>query len=139
MTDPFSLVTGVAGLVALAGQVISQCYRYGCAVSDAPKEAERLVSEVTGLSGLLVGLQALIKQGDFPEQDIHLILKECNTSLSSLLSRLQSHSPETSKSTTERAIRRLLWPLRKSDTEELTSAIGRQKASLSLALDTFSA
>ncbi|KAK4938758.1 hypothetical protein LTR10_020861 [Elasticomyces elasticus] len=137
--DPFSLVTGVAGLLSLAGQVISQCYRYGCAVSDAPKEAKRLVSEVTSLSGLLVGLQGLVQQDDFPGQDVKLILGECNISLSSLLSRLQSHSPENSKSTTERALRRLLWPLRKSDTEELTSSIGRQKASLSLALDTYSA
>ncbi|KAI1610467.1 hypothetical protein EDD36DRAFT_326771 [Exophiala viscosa] len=137
--DPFSIATGVAGLVSLAGQVISQCYRYGCAVSDAPKEAKRLVSEVTNLSGLLLGLQGLIRQDSFPLQDVKTILEECKSSLTSLLSRLQSHSPETSKSTAERAIRRLLWPLRKSDTEELTSAIERQKASLSLALDTFSA
>jgi hypothetical protein len=139
MTDPFSVVTGVAGLLSLAGQVIGQCYRYGCAVSDAPKEAKRLVSEVTSLSGLLLAIQGLIQQDNFPDQDVTLILKDCNVSLSSLLSRLRDYSTETSKSTTERAMRRLLWPLRKSDTEELTSAIERQKASLSLALDTFSA
>ncbi|KAK6373649.1 hypothetical protein LTS17_008142 [Exophiala oligosperma] len=141
MTDPLSITTGVAGLLSLAGSVISQCYQYGCGVADAPEEAKRLAFEVTNLSGLLVGVQNLAKHHQFPTQDIQPILKECDTSLQTLSSRLRDHGPHPNNkaSTTRRTIKRLLWPLRKTDTENLIALLERHKRSLSLALDTFSA
>src|ERR1700761_6562092 len=138
MTDPFSLVTGVAGLIALAGEVISKCYQYGCAVSGAPDEAKRLVSEVTGLSGVLVGVQVLVKQSNLPEYRLETSLKNCLSVLQTLSSKLQKYSPDSGKSTAKRTINRYLWPLRRSDTEELITAIERHKSSLSLSLSSLS-
>jgi ankyrin repeat domain-containing protein 50 len=138
MTDPFSVVTGVAGLIALAGEVISKCYQYGCAVTGAPDEAKRLVSEVTGLSGILVGVQALVKQSSLPEYQLETSLKNCLAILQALSLKLQKHSPHASNSSTKRTINRLLWPLRRSDTEELITAIERHKSSLSLSLSSLS-
>ncbi len=139
MTDPFSVVTGLAGLIALAGEVISKCYRYGCAVSGAPDEAKRLVSEVTGLSGILVGVQGLVKQSSLPEYQLESSLKNCLAVLQTLSSKLQKYSPGASTSSGKRTINRLLWPLRRSDTEELISTIERHKNSLSLSLSSLSA
>ncbi|EXJ88045.1 hypothetical protein A1O1_04972 [Capronia coronata CBS 617.96] len=139
MTDPFSAATGVAGLISLAGFVLGRCYRYGCGVADAPSEAKRLVSEVTGLSGILVGVQGLIKQSDQAGKALETVCADCKASLETLALRLQKHSPGASKSTRKQTVNRLLWPLRRSETEELINALERHKASLSLALDSLSA
>ncbi|KAJ9610686.1 hypothetical protein H2200_005463 [Cladophialophora chaetospira] len=139
MTDPFSVVTGVAGLIALAGEVISKCYRYGCAVSGAPDEARRLVSEVAGLSGILVGVQVLVKQSNLPEYQLESSLRNCLSVLQTLASKLQKYSPDGGSSSGKRTINRLLWPLRRTDTEELITNIERQKTSLSLSLSSLSA
>lgn len=138
MTDPFSVATGVAGLISLAGLVIGQCYRYGCGVADAPNEAKRLASEVTGLSGILVGVQGLVRQTDLPGYQIETVLKDCKVVLENLASRLQKYAPRTSTSSGKRAVNRLLWPLRKGETEDLITALERHKNSLSLTLDSLS-
>ena len=138
MTDPFSAATGLAGLIALAGEVISKCYKYGCALSGAPGEARRLVSEVTELSGILVGVQALVRQSSLPEYQLENPLKNCLAVLQTLASKLQKHSPNADSSSGKRAVKRLLWPMRKSDTDELITAIERHKSSLSLSMSSLS-
>lgn len=138
MTDPLSVITGVAGIISLAGAVIGQCYRYGCGVSGAPEEAKRLVSEVTGLSGVLVGVQSLVKQSDLPGYQIANSLKECKIVLETLSSNLRKYSPGSSSSSGKRVMNRLLWPLRKTEMEELISTLERHKNSLSLSLDSLS-
>jgi hypothetical protein len=139
MADPFSIVTGVAGLISLAGEVISKCYGYGCAVSGAPEEARRLVSEVTGLVGVLVGVQTLVRQSNLPASQMETPLKNCLAVLQTLSIRLRKHSPEGSHSSSKRTFNRLMWPLRKGETEDLTTTLERHKNSLSLSLSSLSA
>ena len=136
--DPFSVVTGLAGIISLAGTVISECYQYGCAVAGAPEEARRLVSEVTSLSGILVGVQALVKQTDLPEHQLQYPLKDCLAVLQALSSKLKKDCPETSSSSAKRAMKRLLWPLKRNDTEELIISIERHKSALSLSMSSLS-
>ncbi|EXJ53452.1 uncharacterized protein A1O5_13320 [Cladophialophora psammophila CBS 110553] len=138
MTDPFSIVTGVAGLLSLAGTVISQCYCYGCAVAEAPDEARRLVSEVTSLNGILLGVQGLAAQMDIPEYQLESALKDCKLVLESVSTKLHMFSPASSKSPGKRAINRLLWPLRKNETQEFITAVERHKNSISLSLNSLS-
>lgn len=139
MTDPLSVASGIAGLISLAGFAIGQCYRYGCGVSNAPEESKRLVSEVTGLSGILVGVQGIIKSNPSPGPDLEHVLDDCKSILQRLTTKLQKHDPAKPKSSASRIVNRMLWPLRKGETEELILALERQKNSLSLTLDTLSA
>ena len=60
MADPISIASGVAGIIALAGSVVATCYKYGCAVKDAPREVQRLLNEVTSLAGVLTGVRTLV-------------------------------------------------------------------------------
>jgi hypothetical protein len=138
MTDPFSIATGVAGVIQLAGFVIGQCYRYGCGVSSAPEEARRLVSEVTSVSGVLVGVQGVIKHGNPSGYQFESLLRELRSLLQTLSAQLQKQSPDSEKSSGRRTLNRLLWPLRKGETEELVSALERHKNSLSLSLSSIS-
>lgn len=70
MADPLSIASGIAGVLALAGQVVSTCYQYGCAVKEAPQEIQRLLDELMSLSGVLNAVKALVDstngQGDDP-------------------------------------------------------------------------
>ena len=60
MTDPLSLAASLAGLLSLTGAIVSNCYRYGCAVRDAPLEIQSLVNELTAVAGVLVGVRGLV-------------------------------------------------------------------------------
>ncbi|KAH0839209.1 ankyrin repeat protein [Fonsecaea pedrosoi] len=138
MADPFSIGTGVAGLIGLAASIISQCYCYGCAVANAPDEARRLVSEVTSLNGILLGVRGVAAQVDLPEYQLESALKNCQVVLEKVSTKLQKFSLDSSKSSGKRAINRLLWPLRKNETEDLIAAVERHKNSLSLSLNSLS-
>lgn len=138
MTDPFSIATGVAGVIQLAGFVIGQCYRYGCGVSSAPDEARRLVSEVTSVSGVLVGVQGVVKHGNPSGYQFESLLQELQSLLQKLSTKLEKEAPNSGESKGKRTLRRLLWPLRKGETEDLVSALERHKNSLSLGLNSIS-
>ncbi|KAK5048507.1 hypothetical protein LTR84_005597 [Exophiala bonariae] len=138
MTDPLSIATGVAGVIQLAGLVIGQCYRYGCGVSSAPDEARRLVAEVTSVSGVLVGVQGAVKHGDPSGYQFDGLLQELRSLLQKLSTKLQKDSPDAGLSKGRRTLNRLLWPLRKGETEELVSALERHKNSFSLGLNSIS-
>lgn len=138
MTDPLSIATGVAGLIQLAGLVIGQCYRYGCGVSSAPDEARRLVAEVTSVSGVLVGVQGVVKHGNPSGYQFDSLLQELRLLLQKLSTKLQKESPDFGLSKGRRTLNRLLWPLRKGETEELVSALERHKNSFSLGLNSIS-
>lgn len=139
MADPLSVASGIAGLILLAGFVIGQCYRYGCGVSNAPEESKRLLSEVANLSGILVGVQGLVKQNTSTSGELQGALKECRALLELLSTKLRKNEPGSAKSSGMRLVGRLLWPLRKGETEDLVVALERQKNSLSLTLETLSA
>jgi hypothetical protein len=134
--DPFSLISGLAGLISLAGEVVTKCYHYGCAVSGAPEESRRLVSEILGLTGILAGVQSIAKQNDLLKYQLERPLQDCWGLLETLSRRLQKQSPNSARS--GRLLNRLLWPLRKTETEELIKAVEQRKTSLSLALSTLS-
>jgi len=138
MADPLSISSGIAGLISLAGVVIGQCYRYGCAVSGAPEEARRLIAEITGLSGILIGVQSLTAENEKSPFPWETTVIECRQLLEGLSVRLQKYGPDPAKSSSKRIISRLMWPLRRDETADILSAIERHKNSLSLGLDSLS-
>jgi hypothetical protein len=61
MSDPLSIISGVAGVISLAIQVAQTCYSYGCAAKGAPAEVDRLLTEIMALSGVLTTVKALLE------------------------------------------------------------------------------
>ena len=141
MADPLSIGSGIAGLISLAGLVLGQCYKYGCAVADAPGEAKRLAAELATLSGVLVTIQGLGSHFDdqLAENDLVSVLKGCEQALQHISTHLQTVAAKASHTSMKRAVNRLAWPLRRSETLELIAAVERQKSTLSLTIETLAA
>ena len=165
MADPLSIVSGVAGILALAGSVASTCYRYGCAVKDGPEEVQRLVEEVTSLSGILNVVKTFI---DFPDDLDHgddgddqyeyrnsedapppyvasrtsLEIEYLTEPLDGTRTVLEALNAALKKAELKsdhrmgRVVKKLLWPLKKHETLNLTSKLERFKSSFLVALST---
>jgi hypothetical protein len=83
MTDPLPVAASVAGLVSLAGAVLSKCYTFTCGVANAPNEAKRLADEVTNLAGILAAVQGITSysEHDVDTKDITNALRSRETTL----------------------------------------------------------
>jgi hypothetical protein len=69
MLDPFSLATGVAGLISLADVVATKGYRYVKAVKDCDEEVKQLMVELDLFGGVLRRLEKIVKE----EEEIEAI------------------------------------------------------------------
>lgn len=58
MADPLSIAASIAGLLSLAGSIIPKGYALCSKIKRRAEDVRILMNEVTGLSGLLFGLQA---------------------------------------------------------------------------------
>jgi len=146
--DPLSLAAGIAGLVQISGLVISCCYDYGCAVSSAPTEQRQLLTEITTLSGLLIGLQFRANADSSNTSDSTYVMagmgdtvRECQVMLKEVADRLEGVSVgEGERMGTRRkfrmGVKRTVWPLKQKETMELVNRLERQKATLTMALST---
>ncbi|OJD13832.1 hypothetical protein AJ78_05755 [Emergomyces pasteurianus Ep9510] len=130
--DPLS----IAELILLSGEIISTCYIYGCAVSDAPEDLRKLVEETTSLSGIFVAIQGLVNADRFAANQKEALsnsLTECQTTLRELKNVLQSIQPGP-KVKKMGFMKRLLWPLKQAETLEILETLGRHKSSLNMLL-----
>jgi Cdc6-like AAA superfamily ATPase len=160
MADPLSIVSGIAGVVALAGSVVSKCYTYGVAVKGGPAEIQRLLDELISLTGILNAVKSLTeaseaqKQGaiwahddlasDLPPPYSHKApidqLERLVSPLNgaqALLEKIEASLRKAeikSEHRVERVFQRLLWPLKKQETQDLIAQLERFKTSFTLSL-----
>ena len=64
MTDPFSIVSGIAGILSVAVSIVSSCYKYSVTAKGAASEIQDLLDELTSLMGVLTAIKALIDSDD---------------------------------------------------------------------------
>ena len=62
MVDPLSIAASVAGLISLAASVIQNGYKLFNTVRDCPKELLTILSEVSGLNGVLIALKPVVEE-----------------------------------------------------------------------------
>ena len=160
MADPVSVASGVAGIITLAGAVVATCYRYGCAVKNAPHEAQSLLHEVTSLAGVLTGVRALVearsrptlppeevpeksgKDDDPPPYEeawavdlasLEGPVEDCRATLQELKDALDSAGWERDRKL-RRVFTRLAWPLKRPQTDAIISRLERCKSTFLSAL-----
>jgi hypothetical protein len=122
------------GAITLAGTVVATCYSYGCAIAEAPKEAQSLKDETSSLAGLLAGVQALSNSRNTATMNLPQIIDDCQRTLQNVLDRLKEHDPDRASKGLLRRKARVLWPLHKDTTMALIADIERQKNALGIAL-----
>ena len=136
--DPFTISTALVPIITLAGSCLAKCYRYGCAVRDAPAEGRRLADELASLSGVLVGLQSLA-DGDSIKLastgELMELVHECKITLQDVAQRIVIVTGVASNTKqSERVVRRILWPVKKQETVAMVVKVERLKSKLTLVL-----
>ncbi len=137
--DPFSLATGLAGLVALASSILSVSYKYGSAVINGNKTVKSLATELRDIRTVLENLEALVQDANisstpyYPKASskLNTTVMECRSTLQELHEKLQKRQ-EAGK--IKSALYRLTWPLTESDTLDVVNSLARYKSTLQLAL-----
>lgn len=147
--DPFTLATGIAAILGLAGTVLASCYQYGCGVADAPRELQHLSNEIITLTGVLNALKASIypqadtdglppsyyqtKLSDGQASSLKEAIKGCEQALNDVNEDLKrSRSDPTKKF--GNAVRRLKWPLAQKDTMDIVGRLERYKVTFNAAI-----
>ena len=62
MSDPLSITAGVTSLLVFAGAMLSKGYSIVHLLKASTEEVERLLAELSQLTGILVGIEAQKKQ-----------------------------------------------------------------------------
>ena len=141
--DPISMSTAIIPLVTLAGSCLAQCYRYGCAVANAPNESKKLAEELTSLSGVLVGVQSIARDDSVhslpSSAGFEDLLGECKIALEETLDQIErAMGNEKNGGRTMKLVQRAMWPLKKQDTLDLVAKVERMKTKLTMTLTTVS-
>ncbi|KAF8246554.1 hypothetical protein K440DRAFT_602223, partial [Wilcoxina mikolae CBS 423.85] len=133
MADPLSIAASVAGLISLAETVIGLGYQYHNDAKGFPADFERLLSEISSLYGVLCQIKLIVSRpGRTSNISFHSI-NDCDSTLREIVGILESTTPRAGK-TIQNAAKKLLWPLKKGDTEALLIRLEHNKSTFSLAL-----
>ncbi|KAJ6581821.1 hypothetical protein B0H19DRAFT_1018794 [Mycena capillaripes] len=130
--DPFSLATGIAGLVSLAAQIGSSLAEFQHSYRGARESYARLSSELTAMSNTLSILHLHLKKGapDIgPATFLQERVDQCRATLEEIFKECIPNKPMTKR-------RRLVWAY--SDERRITDFIAileRYKSMFSLALE----
>lgn len=162
--DPVSLAASIAGLVSLAETVVSIGRKYYSGVRNAPREMSALIGETAALSEILLSLKEIAEQenGAIKSQESNKSLDSKTSALSQLtrsklagegviknlspvlfdscletlskvqriITKLECHSDETILNAT----RRLRWPSKQEEIQNLLARLERHKSSFQLAI-----
>jgi hypothetical protein len=139
--DGLSAAASVIAVIQISSQIFDLCRTYYTNVRDARKDIERLRTEITSLQDVLANVIDLtddpnssslrtlniLNQEDGPVQ-------QCQLELADLAAKLK---PREDKSRMRQfGLRALKWPLTTKEVDKILVAIGKHKASFTLALTT---
>ena len=125
MFDPFSLATGIAGLISLSLEVTKIAQQYIQGVRNSSKDINDFLQELAALTDVLRQLDAFLKKDEDGERsfDQTSVLvetyKACRRSLEKTRSALQSQVNQ------HRLLKALTWPFVGKEHQEVISAILR--------------
>ena len=125
MADPFSLATGIAGLISLSLEVTKIAQQYIQGVRHSSKDIDDFLQELAALTDVLRQLDAFLKKDEagarsFDQTSVLVkTYKACRSSLEKTRSALQSRVNE------HKLLKALTWPFVGKEHQEVISAILR--------------
>jgi hypothetical protein len=139
--DGLSAAASVIAVVQITSQIFDLCRTYYINVRDARRDVERLRTEIISLQDVLANVVDLtddsnssslrtlniLNQADGP-------IQQCQLELADLAAKLEPH--EDKSRMRQFGLRALKWPLTAKEVDNILVAIGRHKASFTLALTT---
>jgi hypothetical protein len=139
MADILSISASIAGLLSITEIIIRNGYNFIRACKEAEEAVLRLINEVNSLAGILYSLGNIVQRFEDdntaiePATQIHHI-ESCYQTLRKVEAVLEKANPAKSSGGLSTAIRKLCWPMTKSETKELITEVARYQTTLSLAL-----
>ena len=156
MADPLSIASGIAGIITLAGSIVSSTYKYAHAVKGAFSETRALMDEIMSLTGVLTAVKSLLeteanpeppayselppdssserRMGRFAELGIEESIQDTRVILSTIEESLKKAIASMSRRGVPGAFNKLIWPLKHGDTLTLVERLERKKAVFMCAL-----
>lgn len=135
MTDPLTISTGVAGLLALAIDISTILKRYISDVKDAKTEAGILLTEVSILNEVLERLVGLLRSEDVQEISfdetaiLGSVITLCQTKVQDLYKKI-GDLPTKEKI----SIKRVIWPFKKNECQQIAKELRRFTKTLEFSL-----
>ncbi|MCJ1307340.1 hypothetical protein MMC25_000986 [Agyrium rufum] len=140
MADPLSVSSGIAGLLALSGSILSKGYQYVTAVKDAPRNLRHLLRETSALDTLLDQLLDLSSSKSAALHKTALqslvdgnAIRDCTEILQSL-DKVVSSCAQVPGQTTRNLGKAMIWPLKDSSAQKLLAELTRMKDTFTTAL-----
>ena len=125
MADPFTLATGIAGLISLSLEVTKTAHQYIQGVRNSSKDIEDFLQELAALTDVLRQLDVFLKKDEtgkrsFDQTSVLVkTYKACHNSLEKTRSTLQRRINE------HKLLKALTWPFVGKEHQEVISAILR--------------
>ena len=142
MAEVAGLVASIAGIVGFAANVCKLCYGYYSEVKDAREDIGQLVTEISLLANLLEPLSTpaearKVSQTQDPDLMLQLV-DQFMEILEQLQDELQPQIDKQSDGKIQKTMgsvkAKLMWPLKKGDTQGRIQKIERLKGSVILKL-----
>ena len=136
MIDPFTLITGIAGLISLTIEVTKITTDFASSVKGAAGHVHELLNELAALNHVLQQLDSLLKTenslGPFAETcPLILLERYCTVKVKQLYEKLR-HLTVGGK--LRRTLHALEWPFKKSESVDIILSLHRCAQTFQLAL-----
>lgn len=137
MADPLSVAGSIAGLIAIGDVVFRRLYQYAKSVAGAENEAVALKNEVASLTGVLHSLHIIAQELE-DDSTVHNAIRidHVNSCLATLykINSLLATMDFPKDKPVSKAIQKLKWPMKSSETKALYLEVQKHRETLSLAL-----
>lgn len=137
MAEALSVAGSIAGLVSVGDAVFRLVYRYSRTVKNAQKEVSDLKRELEALTGIIHNVQIVTRELEQdPLHSTTIRLDHVNVCLNLLhgMKKNLSDLDFDSKSKTKNSFRKLVWPYKSMETQELIGEIRTCRDTLAAAL-----
>lgn len=146
MVDPFSIISGVFGLSAIAVKVIISLSGYVDSVRGAKAEVQAVSVDISTLHAVLGELK--IQMDEYPEPEANLasdsknavkrVLEHCKTSLLGLERMVDKAQIVATESRTERIVRTVRWEFKDGEIKRFKELLREDKANLKMIMQILS-
>lgn len=146
MVDPFSIISGVFGLSAIAVKVIISLSGYVDSVRGAKAEVQAVSADISTLHAVLGELK--IQMDEYPEPEANLasdsknavkrVLEHCKTSLLGLERMVDKAQIVATESRTERIVRTVRWEFKDGEIKRFKELLREDKANLKMIMQILS-
>lgn len=137
MADPLSVISGIAGLLAIGANIYLQLDQFIGAVQSAPDDIKDLAREIQDFCSILGRVEETFKKGvhhDGLMSDLGAVLESCASKFLMLQELVQLYAVKPGDSKVSQTLKGWRWTLQESQVAALRDQLGAHKMTLDITL-----